>query len=248
MRSITHNLTKWLGVLTIAGMLFSSCSKSNNPEPDPKTDTPAASGSVPFYKLQRVENFSAPTDDSAPTTAPPVLYFSLENKAQAPADYQKTARWDLSFSNLYNSFIGANNGKDATNPGYTANGVGGILILKQAFETVTDVPADKDFSTSKTFGTDDQGAFGEGTGWYLYDFGGNIRGDGSYNKQHVAYAMPESRTLVVRTATGNYAKIKMISCYKDVFTADKWFRDTPHMYFTFEYVIVPKGSTKFEIK
>jgi len=40
----------------------------------------------------------------------------------------------------------------------------------------------------------------------------------------------------------------MISCYKDAFTADKWFIDTPHMYFTFEYVIVPKGSKKFEIK
>ncbi|MDN5288814.1 MAG: HmuY protein [Mucilaginibacter sp.] len=248
MLSPMNNLRKWFYLLTMTSLFFTACSKKNDPTPVPEPVTPVASGSVPFYKLQRVENFLAPADDSAPTTAPPVVYFSLENKEQTPADYQKTARWDISFSNLYNSFIGCNNGKDATNAGYTANGVGGILILKQAFETVTDVPADKDFSTSKTFGTDDLGAFGEGTGWYLYDFGGTIKGDGSYNKMHVAYAMPDIRTLVVRTANGNYAKIKMISCYKDAFTADKWFRDTPHMYFTFEYVIVPKGSTKFEIK
>ncbi|MBB6125980.1 HmuY family protein [Mucilaginibacter lappiensis] len=248
MRSITNNLTKWLGVLTIAGMLFSSCSKSNDPAPDPKPDTPVQTGSVPFYKLQRVENLYVQSDDSNPTTELPPIYFSLENKEQEPSSYQKTARWDIYFSSLYDSFIGSNNGKDQANPGYSSNSIGGIIILKQPFEAVTNVPADTEFSTSKTFGTDDLGAFGEGTGWYLYDFGGTIRGDGSYNKMHVAYAMPESRTLVVRTAAGNYAKIKMISCYKDAFTADKWFRDTPHMYFTFEYVIVPKGSTKFEIK
>lgn len=239
---------KWLGVLTIAGVLFSSCSKSNDPAPESKPDTPVQTGTVPFYKLQRVENLYAQSDDSNPTTELPPIYFSLENKEQEPATYQKTARWDIYFSSLYDSFIGCNNGKDQLNPGFNTNSTGGIIILKQAFESVTDVPADKDFSTSKTFGTDDLGAFGEGTGWYLYDFGGTIRGDGSYDKQHVAYAMPESRTLVVRTAAGNYAKIKMISCYKDAFTTDKWLRDTPHMYFTFEYVIVPKGSTKFEIK
>ncbi|MNY71051.1 hypothetical protein D3C86_2093090 [compost metagenome] len=60
--------------------------------------------------------------------------------------------------------------------------------------------------------------------------------------------MPEKRTVIVRTANGDYAKIKMISGYKDAFTADKWFQTTPHMFYTFEYVVVPKGSTKFQIK
>jgi hypothetical protein len=246
MRTLSNNSGKWFYLLAIISVLFTGCSKDD--EVTPKTEEPAPNGIVPYYKLQRVQNFLAPADDSAPTTPPPVVYYSLENKEQVAADFKTTARWDLSFSSLYNSFIGSNNGKNKENPGFGANGIGGILILKQPFEEVTAVPADADFSTSKSVGTDDLGAFGEGTGWYLYDFAGTIRGDGSEQKKHVAYAMPESRTLVVRTSSGDYAKIKMISCYKDAFTPAEWFKDTPHMYFTFEYVLVPKGSTKFEIK
>jgi hypothetical protein len=82
----------------------------------------------------------------------------------------------------------------------------------------------------------------------LYDETGMIKGDGSALKKHVAYGMPEKRTLVIRTAKGDYAKIKMISLYKDAFTADKMFLNTPSAFFTFEYVVVPKGSTKFQIK
>ncbi|GAA4341755.1 hypothetical protein GCM10023149_54260 [Mucilaginibacter gynuensis] len=251
MTSTIKNNLKWLCSIAVAALLFTACSKENNtPEPDKETGihTPVTAGKVPFYKLQRVENFLAPADDSAPTTPPPTVYFSLENKEQTPVEYVKTIRWDITFTGLYNSFLGSNNGKDDKNSGYGANGLGGIVIFKKPFNEVTDVPADAEFSTSKLIGTDDLGAFGEGTGWYLYDFSGTIKGDGSFNKMHVAYAMPDERTVVVRTAKGNYAKIKMISCYKDAFTPDLWFRDTPHMYFTFEYVIVPKGSTKFEIK
>jgi hypothetical protein len=249
-RSLVKTSGKWVFMLTAVSILLTACSKDNEvvPEKKPGTETPNPNGTVPYYKLQRVENFLAPVDDSQPTTPPPVVFFSLANKEQVAAEFKTTARWDISFASLYNSFIGANNGKDEKNIGYGANGVGGILILKQPFEEVINVPAATEFSTSKSYGTDDLGAFGEGTGWYLYDFAGTIRGDGSEQKKHVAYAMPESRTLVVRTASGDLAKIKMISCYKDAFTPDKWFKDTPHMYFTFEYVLIPKGSTKFEIK
>ncbi|MDO7744729.1 MAG: hypothetical protein MUP99_13170, partial [Pedobacter sp.] len=116
------------------------------------------------------------------------------------------------------------------------------------------------FKTGGTVvGTDKNGDFGEGTGWYLYDFGGRTVGDGSYEKEHVAYAIADgltlangtklpARTIVLRTANGNFAKIKMISCYQNAFTPETWFRTTPHMFFTFEYVLAPKGSTKFEIK
>ncbi|MCD8740989.1 HmuY family protein [Mucilaginibacter roseus] len=250
MRSLLKSSGRWFFMLTVVSVLFTACSKDNDVVPDDKTgtETPNPNGTVPYYKIQRVENFLAPIDDSQPTTPPPVVYFSLENKEEVAAEFKKTARWDISFGSLYNSFIGSNNGKDEKNEGYGANGAGGILILEKPFEEITDVPASGEFSTSATYGTDKLGAFGDGTGWYLYDFNGTIRGDGSEQKKHVAYAMPESRTLVVRTASGDLAKIKMISCYKDAFTPDKWFKDTPHMYFTFEYVLVPKGSTKFEIK
>ncbi|WP_442587405.1 HmuY family protein [Pedobacter sp. AW31-3R] len=236
---------RWMFVLMLAGVLAAGCSKDDDPVIEP--EEPA--GAVSYYKLQRTENFLAPTDDSNPTVTPATVYFSLETGKEVRASYAKTVRWDLAFGGLYNSFLSGNNGKDATNFGGGSIGQGGILILEKPFAEVTDVPADNLFRTGKNLiGTDNEGSFGEGIGWYLYDFGGNILGDSSYDKMHVAYALPERRTVVLRTAKGDYAKIKMISCYKDAFTPDQWFRNTPHMYFTFEYVIVPKGSTKFEIK
>ena len=237
-------------MLMVTLLIMTSCSKSNDPTPAPEVKPPANNGgTVPFYKVQRVENFAAPTDDANPTAPAVTVYYSLENKEIAPAIYAQTTRWDIAFGGLYNSFMSGNNGKDANNYGNGGAGTGGILIIDKPFDQVTAVPADAQFKTRKDLiGTDDLGDFGEGTGWYLYDFAGTKLGDGSYNKQHVAYAMPEKRTVIVRTANGYYAKIKMISCYKDAFTADKWLRNTPHMYFTFEYVLVPKGSTKFEIK
>lgn len=242
MLSPTNNLRKWLCLLAITGVLFTACSKKNDPAPTPAPDpTPVAPGLVSFYKLTRVENLYAPADDNNPAATLPPLYYSLENKIQITADFAKTASWDMVFTGTYNIFIGSNGATDHKTEG-------GILILKQPFEQVTDVPSDDQFTTTKSFGLDEAGNFGQGTGWALYDFNGTKMGDGSASKQHVVYALPATRTLIVRTAKGNYAKIKMISCYKDAFTADKWFIDTPHMYFTFEYVIVPKGSKKFEIK
>ena len=196
-----------------------------------------------YYKLRRVENF-APVVAGAKTA-----YFSFETKSEVPATSEKTEDWDLAFGGTSVSFMSGNNGIDAANYGAGNPTIGGILVLEKPFDEVTDVPADADFKTAKdVVGMDKEGAFSTTIGWYLYDFTGLVKGDGSARKKHVVYAMPEKRTVIVRTAKGDYAKIKMISCYKDALTADKWFSDVPFMFYTFEYVVVPKGSTKFEVK
>jgi len=247
--TINKNLVKWALICFVFIVLFASCKKDEIVAPEPEKELPAKTeGGTPYFKLQRIENLAVETDDANPTVPPTAVLFSLETKAIVPLLYAKTNRWDICFNGLYNSFLSSNNGQSSTSLGAGSTGTGAITILQKPFDQVTDVPADGTLSITKTIGTDDEGDFGEGIGWYLYDFGGTKRGDGSYEKQHVAYAMPEKRTIIIRTAKGDYAKIKMISCYKDAFTADKWFRTTPHMYFTFEFVIVPKGSTKFEIK
>lgn len=251
---------RWIFTLFLFSILITSCSKDEDTAPTAPVKPPVTTGSVPFYQLQRVENLAAETDDKNPTVEKTEVFYSLENKTEQPLTYAKTSLWDISFSGLYNSFLSGNNGTNSLNSGYQGPGKGGILIVQKPFDQVTDVPADAEFKTAKgLIGTDDAGAFGEGTGWYLYDFGGTLIGDGSEQKKHVAYAAGNplklvdgttlaARTIIIRTANGNYAKIKMISCYKNAFTPDLWFKDTPHMYFTFEYVLVPKGSTKFEIK
>ena len=245
-------------LLFILAMLLTAACEQNDPQPDheePEADVPLEEEEVSedlFYQLIRIENLATEitTDmDFAPTTPKPTVFFSLEDSTVRDDLYIKTNRWDLAFGHLYNSFLSGNNGDDTENYGYGANSVGGIHILAKHFDDVVDIPSDDLFRTGRDqIGTDTSGFAGAGVGWYQYDFSGELRGDGSHEKQHVAYALQDTRTVVVRTAKGNYAKIKMISCYKDAFTPEEWFRDTPHMYFTFEYVLVPAGSTQFETR
>lgn len=229
--------------------IFSSCAKENDIQPDapqkPVTEEPFK-GTVPFHTLTRITNLQITKEDALYAGVTPPFYYSLENNKAINPDQAKTADWDIAFDGIFNSFLEGNNSTDKSNKGFRGGGNGGIMILPLPFDQVTTIPADSEFKTkSRAVGSDDAGAFGEGVGWYLYDYGGTIRGGGAIDKKHVAYAMPETRTIILRTAKGNYAKIKIISCYKDVLTVDKMFKDTPKMFLTFDFILLPKGSTKF---
>lgn len=234
MKNSISKTIKISSLLILTAGILSSCKKDKEP---------AEETSDFYYKLERVENFASATDKAT------TIYFSFNTKKEVAGTQVKTADWDMAFGGMLTSFISGNNGADATNYGAGSNAVGGVAIIEKPFDQVTDMPATTEFKTGKdVIGTDKEGAIGTETGWYLYDMNGTIKGDGSAMKKHVAYAMPEKRTLVIRTAKGDYVKIKMISLYKNAFTADKMFLNTPMPFFTFEYVVVPKGSTKFQIK
>lgn len=256
---VKKNVTGWV-LIGLLAFYATACKKeAAAKEEEPGIDTTSTPTDSVFYKLIRVQNFAATATDDA-NNAPPTLYYSLESKKEIAAAYAKTRQWDIAFGGLYNSFLSGNNGSNGANYGSGSSGVGGVLVLEQAFDAVTKVPNDTQFKTgSNIVGTDDAGDFGQGTGWYLYDFGGVYVRNNEYENQHVAYALADTlrlangtkinpRTVVVKTAKGNYAKIRMISCYKDLFKQSEWHRSAPHMYFSFEYVIVPAGSTRFEIK
>jgi hypothetical protein len=231
------NVTRLLLLL----ILFSACSK------DPADTTPIDNnGSDTIYgKLITVTNLMTDTSDSDPTsTNRPPVYYSLEENKQAPASYAKTSRWDVSFTSIYNSYLGGNNGTNNKNLGYGSSGKGGIYIVKQKFEDVTAIPSDDQFQTiDGAYGADDSGSFGTGVGWYFYDFGGS-KYPNDPDKQHVVYPI-EDRTVIVRTAKGNYAKIKMLSIYKDMLNPDDWKTYSPHPYYTFQYILVKAGSKSF---
>ncbi|MFZ4861059.1 HmuY family protein [Sphingobacterium sp. Mn56C] len=251
---------KYLWVLFAICSITLSCSKSEAQLETEVAPTAPTTATVAYYKLHRVENLAAETDDKNPMARKTAVIYSLSYKQEQPLSYSKTAYWDISFSGLYNSFIGGNNGTDVNNRGYLGAGKGAVAIVEKAFDEVIDIPADSEFSSRDgKIGTDNYGDFGEGIGWYAYDFSGTLMSDGRYEKRHVAYTLSKplvtvknvhipARTVIVKLANGDYAKIKMISCYKDAFNPEQWFLNTPHMFFTFEYVIVPAGSTKFEIK
>ncbi|MFD2969029.1 HmuY family protein [Sphingobacterium bambusae] len=237
--------------------MSAACSKDDDPRQEPLPEEEAADPAL-FNTLVRVNNLQA--TQSNETSAASTLYFSLETKKQYTAEHAQTRNWDLAFSGLFNSFLSGNNGQNSNNFGFGGSATGGILIVEKSFDEVIDIPSDNDFKTGSTLvGTDNYGDFGEGMGWYLYDFEGSIVRDGATQNQHVAYALVnpltlsngtvvKPRTIILRTAKGNYAKIRILSCYKDLLEPSLWLKDAPKMYFTFEYVLVPAGSSSFTIK
>ncbi|HEX6428035.1 MAG TPA: hypothetical protein VF008_10135, partial [Niastella sp.] len=162
-----------IGVVLLVSLLMTACKKeTDNAGTETGIDTTATPTDTVFYKLIRVQNFAATTIDDI-NAVPATLYYSLEGKKVIAASYAKTRQWDVAFGGLYNSFLSGNNGANGANYGSGAAGVGGVLILEQAFDAVTTVPNDAQFRTgANVVGTDDAGDYGQGMGWYLYDFGG----------------------------------------------------------------------------
>lgn len=234
--------SRFLAFLMIFG-IAAGCSSSNDPQPEPKpeeVEEPETPEHV-FNQLQTIENLFTPAGDKVPPTL-----FSLEQGTIIENKYAQTRLWDISFSDLYASFVDANNKKD----GYGKDGLGsgGILMINKDFDEVIDIPKDNEFRTGGTpYGPDKSGAVSDVDGWFLYDMYGEIKGDKDPDKKHVCYPL-EDRTLVVRTARGNYAKIRIKSVYKNDLDPANWSVKSEKTYYTFDYVLAKKGSTKFEIK
>lgn len=243
----------FLAVLVIT--TFLSCSK----------DTTAPQISIPadtrYNRLIAVSNFTGDTSSlTAPDASRATIYYSLDSNAGVPALYAKTRRWDLSFGGIFNSFLGGNNGSASTNSGFNGPGTGGVLILAQYFDSVKTVPAGATFATAdQAIGTDDAGSFGQGVGWYVYDWSGTLYytssvchglGIGGRDttsagaQQHTAWARPD-RTIIVRTASGGYAKVRMLSVYKDALANPV--TSSPAPYIGFQYVLAAPGSTDLSI-
>jgi len=263
------HVTKAFALMLLGTFIWMGCSSdngdSNNNPVVVDDDMPPQDDDMPpvttnYNKLIRVENFGYNLEDGGQFEDKAVLYYSLIENKEAAASLRKTSKWDVAFSGLYSSFMSGNNGNNTKNFGSGTSNVGGIYIIEKPFNEVTEIPDDSVFKTgSEIYGTDENGDFGQGKGWYLYDFGGTIVRDGAAGNQHIAYALGDplklsngstvpARTLIVKTAKGDYAKIRMISVYKDLFDRDLFTKEAPKMYFTFEYVVVPKGSTRFEVK
>lgn len=235
--------------IVLLGM--SACSKDNEKDNQPE---PPGEESI-YNKLITVSNFTGDTSSlTAPDANREVIFYSLELNKPCPEEYLLTNRWDVSFSGVYNTSIGGNYGADPSpyaSLGKGGPGKGGVMIIDTPFSKLTSVPANVTFSTRAAgFGLDADGAFGEGVGWAIYDWNGDLRstvgiGGNGPDQAHTCWARPD-RTIIVRTALGNYAKLRIISLYKDAPDEPKT-KDPAH-YFTFEYVIAAPGTMDFTIK
>jgi hypothetical protein len=165
--------------------------------------------------------------DGRPQSAGTTTYYSLaDNKIIASSDAAST-KWDIAFSST----------KITVNCGTSGPGIGGAFVFKGLFDDLKTLPVDSTFATDNSNAASFAIPLGSGRAWYTYD------------GLTTLISPIAGRVLVIRTATGKFAKIEIISYYKGGVTLpasasvnDKLFKQR---YYTFRYAYQPNGSKTF---
>jgi hypothetical protein len=147
-------------------------------------------------------------------------FFRFSDSTIVPVTDSATAKWDVAF---YKTTI-------ITNSGYRGPGVGGAMVLKNTdFSTLDTVPSGNfNVETETTLAI----PTGSGNGWYTYDPAAQ------------AIRATPGVVLVIRTADGKYAKMRILSYYKGAPETIDPVNDLARWY-TFEFVYQPDGSKTF---
>ena len=188
-----------------------------------------------------IENIAAdPTAGRDPNTGAPIslnrFSFVSLRSGSIVLSYDNDTRTDSSSTSWDVGFQGTN---VIFNGGDSGPGQGAAVILEQTFENVTEAPADDMFrtdgiSTCRTSGGEPGPSFavcpGSDTGWY------------NYNPMNNLISPLAGRTIVVRTADGKFAKMRILSYYRDNPPVSEITAETPSRYYTIEYVFQDDGS------
>ena len=179
-----------------------------------------------------VNNLAADTvtglgPDGRPQSAGTTTYYSLVDNKVIPSTDAASTKWDIAFSST----------KILVNSGTSGPGLGGAFVYVGLFDALKTIPADSNFATDNSNAASYAIPLGSGKAWYTYD------------GLTTLVSPIAGRVLVIRTATGKYAKIEIISYYKGGVTLpatasvnDKLFKQR---YYTFRYAYQPNGSKTF---
>jgi hypothetical protein len=161
-----------------------------------------------------------------PITNGKYTFYSLEKNAVVPNSDSASTKWDIAFMAT----------KIITNGGTSGSGLGGAFVYTGLFDALTTVPTDSVFKTDNapySYAI----TYGSGKGWYNYDGLTNI------------ITPLAGRVLVIRTASGKYAKMEITSYYKGGVTLPATASDadklTKQRYYTFRYAYQPNGTKTF---
>ena len=165
--------------------------------------------------------------DGRPQSAGNTTYYSLvDNKVIASTDAAST-KWDIAFSST----------KILINGGTSGPGMGGAFVYVGLFDALKTIPADSSFATDNATAASYAIPWGSGKAWYTYDGPSNLT------------KIIAGRVLVIRTATGKFAKIEILNYYKGGVTPDPTASNadklTKQRYYTFRYAYQPNGSKTF---
>ncbi len=146
--------------------------------------------------------------------------FSFKDNAQVANSDSATTKWDIGFRGT--SII--------VNGGAIRAGKGGAYTYTGLFDELKEIPA------AQVFNTDQSVSIlaiptGSGNGWYNYNAANNI------------ISPIAGRVFVIKTGDGKYAKVEILSYYKDAPASPT--ASSISRYFTFRYIYQGDGSTTF---
>jgi hypothetical protein len=208
----------------VSVLLFAACSKDD------------ATGTVDPVISVTVTNLPADTIIGITPGAPPAggmpygagkyTFFSIEKGAVVPATDSASTKWDIAFKGT----------TILTNSGNGGPGMGGGFVYVGLFSDLKTIPTDSTFKTENA-PTSYAITTGSNKGWYVYDGLNNL-----------ITPIP-GRVLVVRTASGKYAKIEILNYYKGGVTpaasASDLIKMKEQRYYTFRYSFQSNGTKAF---
>lgn len=161
-----------------------------------------------------------------PYSAGKYTFYSIENNKIISNADSASNKWDLAFAST----------RILTNGGSSGSGLGGAFIYKGLFDDLKTIPVDSNFNVDNS-----PASFaittGSGKGWYTYDGANNL------------ITPIAGRVLVIKTASGKYAKIEILSYYKGGVTLSPSATDadklTKQRYYNFRYTYQPNGTKTF---
>jgi hypothetical protein len=153
-------------------------------------------------------------------------FYSFETNSIVPSTDSNSTKWDIAMRGT----------TILTNNGTSGPGKGGAFVYVGTFDELNVVPTDS------TFKIDAAPNFAipvlESKGWY------------TYNRQVNLLTPLPGRVLVIKTATGRYAKVEIINYYKGGTTPPASATDAvktfSQRYYTFRFSYQADGTTNFK--
>ena len=217
-----------LAAAVSAIVIFASCSKEDvtPPTTDPNAFSVSTSGKITTVKNLPADTIIGLAPSGQPYGAGKYSFFSLETGQWISNNDSATTKWDLAFSG---TTIRVNNVTSGP-------GAGGAFVYVGVFDAMTSVPVDSTFKVDNhpvTYAIPK----GSGQGWYNYDGANNL-----------LTPIP-GRVLVIKTATGKYAKVEILNYYRGGVTPSATAPDnvkiSEQRYYTFRYTYQGNGSLNF---
>ena len=154
-------------------------------------------------------------------------FFSLEGNTLVASTDSNSLKWDIAMRGT--SII--------TNSGNSGPGNGGAFVYVGTFDELKTIPADSVFKKDNA-PVSYAIPLGSNKGWYVY------------NPVTTLITPVPGRVLVIKTASGKYAKVEILNYYKGGVTPDATASDndklTKQRYYTFRYAYQGNGSTSFQ--